>query len=261
VLRPRRAAGALGPPPQSSLPVRWSAPHVVTEVDTILRGATPEGWPGEQRTTGAWVIHLKTAHALGLLIPQRPSATRAWRKHGGSPAVALMHEMHPLIRGWSTSFRTGVSKEVFAALDGFMDRRAQRSMQRRHPRQSGWWRTQKYGGQVSGRQDRWVLQEKERHGPLRKVAWAKIIRHRLVPTTSSPDDSTLQDYRSQRRQRLQVTTGCPGHLAWRHPGAVRSATRRWTMRPYRTVAEIGPHLGAEQVLRISLFTFSTGTLP
>src|SRR5215475_7550395 len=32
-----------------------------------------------------------------------------------------------------------------------------------------------------------------------------------------------------------------------------------TVRPYRTVAEIGPHLGAEQALRISLFTFSTGT--
>ena len=82
--------------------------------------------------------------------------------------------------------------------------RAQRYMQRRHPRKSGWWRTQKYWGRVSGRQDRWVFQDKERHGTLRKFAWTKIIRHRLVPTTYSPDDATLQDYWSQRRNPAQV---------------------------------------------------------
>ena len=61
-----------------------------------------------------------------------------WRKHVGSPTVALMHEMNPLIRGWSNYFRIGVAKEVFAALDHFMYERAQRYMQRRHPRKSGW---------------------------------------------------------------------------------------------------------------------------
>jgi RNA-directed DNA polymerase len=51
-----------------------------------------------------------------------------WRKHVGSPAVALINEMNPLIRGWSNYFRIGVAKEVFAALDSFMYRRAQRYM-------------------------------------------------------------------------------------------------------------------------------------
>ena len=60
-----------------------------------------------------------------------------WRQHVGSPAVALMNEMHPLIRGWSTYCRIGVAKEVVTALDSFMYRRAQRSMPRRHPRKSG----------------------------------------------------------------------------------------------------------------------------
>ena len=141
-----------------------------------------------------------------------------WRKHVGSPAVALINEMNPLIRGWSTYFRTGVSKEVFAALDGFMYRRAQRYMQRRHPRKSGWWRTQKDWGRVSGRQDRWVFQDKERHGTLRKFAWTTIIRHRLVPSTYSPDDPTLQDYWSQRRQRTHVTPGRSEQLARRQHG-------------------------------------------
>jgi RNA-directed DNA polymerase len=141
-----------------------------------------------------------------------------WRKHVGSPTVALIHEMNPVIRGWSNYVRIGVAKEVFTALDGFMYRRAQRYMQRRHPRKSGWWRTQKYGGRVSGRQDRWVLQDKERHGTLRKFAWTTIIRHRLVPSTYSPDDPTLQDYWSQRRQRINSTTGRAGQLARRQHG-------------------------------------------
>ena len=108
-----------------------------------------------------------------------------------------------------------MAKEVFAALDSFMCERAQRYMQRRHPSKSGWWRTQKYWGQISGRQDRWVFQDKERHGTLRKFAWTKIIRHRLVPTTHAPDDATLQDYWSQRRHRTQPTTGRVGQLARR----------------------------------------------
>jgi RNA-directed DNA polymerase len=141
-----------------------------------------------------------------------------WRKHVGSPAVALIHEMNPLIRGWSTYFRIGVAKEVFTALDSFRYRRAQRSMQRRHPRKSGWWRTQKYWGRASGRQDRWVFQDKERHGTLRKFAWTTIIRHRLVPSTYSPDDPTLQDYWSQRRQRTHDTPGRAGHLVRRQHG-------------------------------------------
>src|SRR6266853_1714434 len=140
-----------------------------------------------------------------LRIPQKACAAGTTRSRS-TP-------MNPLIRGWSTYFRTGVSKEVFAALDGFMYRRAQRYMQRRHPRKSRWWRTQKYWGRVSGRQDRWVFQDKERHGTLRKFAWTTIIRHRLVPSTYSPDDPTLQDYWSQRRQRTHVTPGRSEQLA------------------------------------------------
>jgi RNA-directed DNA polymerase len=141
-----------------------------------------------------------------------------WRKHVGSPTVALINEMNPVISGWSNYFRIGVAKEVFAALDSFMYERAQRYMQRRHPRKSGWWRTQKYWGQISGRQDRWVFQDKERHGTLRKFAWTQIIRHPLVPTTHSPDDATLQDYWSQRRRSTQTTTGRAGQLARRQHG-------------------------------------------
>jgi RNA-directed DNA polymerase len=67
-----------------------------------------------------------------------------------------------------------------------MGERAQRYMKRRHPSTSGWWSTQQYWGQIVGRQDRWVFQDKQCHGTLRKFAWTKIIGHRLVPTTYAP---------------------------------------------------------------------------
>jgi RNA-directed DNA polymerase len=108
-----------------------------------------------------------------------------------SSTVALINEMNPVIRGWCNYFRMGVSKEVLNDLAGFIYTRIQRSMKRRHPKRSGWWRTEKYGGRTLGRQDRWVFQDTTRNGPRRRSAWTKIVRHRLVPTTYSPDDPTL----------------------------------------------------------------------
>jgi RNA-directed DNA polymerase len=142
-----------------------------------------------------------------------------WRTHVGSPTVALIHAMNPVIRGWSQYFRSGVAKRVFTDLDTFMYVRAQRYMQRRHPRKSGWWRTQKYWGQTIGpRRDHWVFMDKERHATLRKFAWTRIVRHRLVPKTYSPDDPSLQDYWRRRRSKPQALADRPRQLANRQQG-------------------------------------------
>jgi RNA-directed DNA polymerase len=136
-----------------------------------------------------------------------------WRKHVGTTTVALITELNPVIRGWSNYFRIGAAKETFTALDRFMYIRAQRYMKRRHPRKSGWWRTQKYWGKAMGRQDRWVFQDKSRHATLRKFAWTQIVRHWLVRTTYSPDDPTLQDYWRQRQEKPHGTTSRQRQLA------------------------------------------------
>ena len=62
-----------------------------------------------------------------------------------------------------------------------------------------------YWGRSDGHQDRWVFMDKERHATLRKFAWTKIVRHRLVPKNYFPDDPTLQDYWRQRRLRTTAT--------------------------------------------------------
>jgi RNA-directed DNA polymerase len=141
-----------------------------------------------------------------------------WRKHVGSPTVALINEMNPVISGWSNYFRIGVAKEVFTALDRFMYQRAQRYMRQRHPRKSVVWRTQKYWGQSLGRRDRWVFQDKQCKATLRKFAWTKIVRHWLVPKQYSPDDPSLQAYWRQRQSRTPTTPDQRGQLVRRQQG-------------------------------------------
>lgn len=150
----------------------------------------------------------RSGHKL-LIKPSRDSVNQLkrrlkgiWRQQVGTPTGWLIKELNPIIRGWSNYFRTGVAKEIFADLDNFMHQRAKRYVKRRHPTQAGWWRTAKYWGQTQEHpQDRWVFMDKETGVALRKFAWTRIVRHRMVPKTHSPDDPSLKDYWQQRRTR------------------------------------------------------------
>ncbi len=125
-----------------------------------------------------------------------------WRQQVGTPTGRLIKALNPIVRGWSQYFRTGVAKEIFADLDDFMYQRAKRYVKRRHPTQSGRWRTAKYWGQAhEDRQNRWVFMDKETDSTLHKFAWTRIVRHRMVPQNYSPDDPSLKDYWQQRRMR------------------------------------------------------------
>jgi Group II intron, maturase-specific domain len=119
--------------------------------------------------SGAWYADREDRIGQG-----RESAKKHLKEHS-ELAIALEQQLH-----------IGVASRVFADLDTFIYARAQRDMQRRHPRTSDWWRTTKYWGQTRGpRWDRWVCMDQERHATLRKFAWTRMVRHRLVPTTYS----------------------------------------------------------------------------
>jgi len=105
-------------------------------------------YPAPQSSCSGYKLLIKPSQ--GAIQQIRRKLKALWRQHVGSPTVALINAMNPPIRGWSQYFRTGVASLVFSDLDTFMFARAQRYMQRRHPRQSGWWRTQKYWGRTVG---------------------------------------------------------------------------------------------------------------
>src|SRR5262249_11411140 len=193
-------ARAFSPQWLASRGLRWSKakPHLrhLTEGFDFL-GFHIRHYPAPNSSRSGYKLLITPS--TGSITQIKRKLKGLWRRHVGSPTVALINEMNPVIRGWSNSFRTGVASKVFTDLDNFMYYRAQRYMKRRQPRKSGWWRTTKYWGHTIGpRQDRWVFMDKVRHATLRKFAWTKIVRHRLVPTTYSPDDPTLQDSWRQR---------------------------------------------------------------
>jgi RNA-directed DNA polymerase len=68
------------------------------------------------------------------------------------------------------------------------------------------------------RRDRGGFLDQERPATLRKFAWTRMVRHRLVPKTYSPDDLTLQDYWRQPWSRPQAWADRLRQLAYRQKG-------------------------------------------
>ncbi|MEU3343215.1 group II intron reverse transcriptase/maturase [Streptomyces sp. NPDC006668] len=120
----------------------------------------------------------------------------------GAETLAVLRAVNPIVRGWAAYYRTVVSKEVFASLDGYLWQLTYRWALRRHPKKSKHWITNRYFGRFNpARQDRWVFGHRDNGAYLVKFAWTKIVRHQLVKGTSSPDDPALTDYWADRRRR------------------------------------------------------------
>ena len=54
----------------------------------------------------------------------------------GSNAGAVLRTLTPIIRGWAAYYRTGVSSEVFSALDDYMWKLLYKWAKRTHPNKS-----------------------------------------------------------------------------------------------------------------------------
>ena len=117
------------------------------------------------------------------------------------PIQSVISFLNPIIRGWSYYFRTGVATKTFASLDHWMWIKQKRFVLRRHPNKNWRWRYARYWGQIPGRKDRWVFNDKISGRYLLKLSWTSIKRHVLVKGNASPDNPVLRDY-WQKRKRL-----------------------------------------------------------
>ena len=131
---------------------------------------------------------------------KRQELREVWLRLRGQNLTTVLSYLNPIIRGWANYYRTVVASEVFRRMDNWMYIRAMRYAKRTHPGKSQKWRVQRYWGKLNKeRNDRWVFGHKH-GGYLLKFSWFKIVRHRLVRGTASPDDPSLRDYWWSRRK-------------------------------------------------------------
>jgi RNA-directed DNA polymerase len=123
----------------------------------------------------------------------------------GANADALIARLNPVIIGWAAYYRIGVSKRAYNALDAHLWRLAWKWANFSHPNKPRRWIITRHFGMFNpARQDKWVFGSRETGFYLRKFAWTKIVRHRMVAGRASPDDPALTGYWQQRRRRERL---------------------------------------------------------
>jgi RNA-directed DNA polymerase len=123
----------------------------------------------------------------------------------GANADAVIARLNPIITGWAAYYRIGVSKRAFGALDAHLWRLAWKWARFSHPNKPKRWVIARYFGMFNpARQDKWVFGSRETGFYLRKFAWTKIVRHRMVAGRASPDDPALTGYWDQRQRRTRL---------------------------------------------------------
>lgn len=144
-----------------------------------------------------------------LLIKPSPAAVKRFRQRltgevralRGANAEAVIRRLNPVIRGWAAYYRGVVSKEVFSTVDHHLWRHLYRWALRTHPNKSRHWAAARYFGSFNpSRNDRWIFGDRDSGKFLRRLTWTKIVRHKMVMGTASPDDPSLDWYWASRRR-------------------------------------------------------------
>jgi RNA-directed DNA polymerase len=98
-----------------------------------------------------------------------------------APQEVLIGRLNPVIRGWTTYYRSVVSRATFAKLDDRLYSRLRRWARRRHPHKPARWVVARYW-----RMPRWDFGGTK--AVLLKHAKARIVRHVKVQGVKSPYD-------------------------------------------------------------------------
>jgi len=184
----------------------WLAPRGLTfNEDKTRIVSLDEGFDflgfNVRRYRGKLLIKPSTA-ALRRIRTRLAAEVKALR---GANADAVISTLNPIIRGWSAYYRTAVSSRAFAQLDNYMWKLTYKWAKHSHPNKPRNWVADRYYGAFNtSRHDRWVFGARESGFYLRKFAWTKIVRHRMVPGTASTDDPDLATFWAGRRRRQKT---------------------------------------------------------
>ncbi len=129
----------------------------------------------------------------------------------------LIRQLNPVIRGWSTYYRTVVSKVVFNHCDHAVYEMTRSWAKRRHPYKNGYWVKDRYWKTDETR--KWIFRDQE--GPcLRKHSDTAIRRHVKVKGNASPYDGNFL-YWSQRLKQHPMLSGKLARLLQKQQGKCR----------------------------------------
>lgn len=144
------------------------------------------------------------------------------QRMAGARTTDLIRNVNPLIKGWSTYYRSAVSSETFNKLDWWMYKRQYRWGKKRHAKKSRSWVKNAYFGRFNPtRQDNWVFGDKETGAFMGKFAWTNIKRHVMVKGAASKDDPDLAEYwreRTRKRKHPQADGKLAVNLAAKQRG-------------------------------------------
>lgn len=102
------------------------------------------------------------------------------------PQGALIGKLNPIIRGWSNYYKTVCSKETYSKLKNLLYNKLRRWANRRHPKKSGTWVSNKYWCTVGMSNWRFGYMKEEEQYLLFQHSATKISRHIKVKGTASP---------------------------------------------------------------------------
>lgn len=85
-----------------------------------------------RKGTNTWAVYTYPSKKALLSVTAKVRALTARSRH--RTLEALLRQLNPVLRGWCTYFRHGVSKATFGYLDALAWRRVTRWLRKRHPR-------------------------------------------------------------------------------------------------------------------------------
>lgn len=121
-----------------------------------------------------------------------------FRKHRGSEAQALIHDLNMKIRGWANYHKHVVSADTFSYVDGYIWNEAWQWVKRRHRNKSIQWLKREYWSKGS-QPGRFSTVVKDKNGNPRiyeliKAYSIHIQRHIKIRSDANPFDPEHQQY-------------------------------------------------------------------
>ena len=112
-------------------------------------------------------------------------------QHKGSPQIALINRLNPIIRGWCNYYSTVVSKEVFQRCYTYLFQKLLKWAYRRHPMKNRTWTARRYW-HTEGKRN-WVFSTREGENPFKLAQHqdTKIVRYVKVKGNRSPYDGDI----------------------------------------------------------------------